>query len=277
MSKDNNLTVIQTQTGEVKLSTSIIQNYLTRGDGNLSKQEALMFLSLCKYNKLNPFLNEAYLIKFGNQQAQIVVGKDAFIKRANADVRYKGHRAGVIIIRENQIQEVEGTFYLDTDTLVGGWAEVHIKDRIPLKVTVKLSEYIGKKRNGETNSMWTNKPATMIRKVALSHALREALPETLSQMYAEEEMNVDTSNFKQVEPPSTVEAEEDKKAIDPFESKKEIVVDAEIIPEPQPKQAQKKKHEPVGQMQIEIPDEPQTEVEEVAPFLDPNYDEECDF
>ncbi|MBT2156545.1 recombinase RecT [Clostridioides difficile] len=31
-------------------------------------------------SKLNPFIKEAYLIKFGNSPANIVVGKDVFVK-----------------------------------------------------------------------------------------------------------------------------------------------------------------------------------------------------
>ena len=41
-----------------------------------------MFIELCKAQKLNPFIREAYLIKFGISPANIVVGKDVFVKRA---------------------------------------------------------------------------------------------------------------------------------------------------------------------------------------------------
>ena len=47
----------------VKLSPAIIRNYLVNGNGNVSDQEVVMFLNLCKFNRLNPFLQEAYLIK----------------------------------------------------------------------------------------------------------------------------------------------------------------------------------------------------------------------
>ena len=36
--------------------------------------------------------------------------------------------------------------------------------------------------------MWASKPGTMIRKVAVAQALREAFPEANSQLYAPEEM-----------------------------------------------------------------------------------------
>ena len=47
------------------------------------------------------------------------------------------------------------------------------------------------KSDGTINGQWSRKPATMIRKVALTQALREAFPEDLGGMYASEEMGVD--------------------------------------------------------------------------------------
>ena len=41
---------------------------------------------------------------------------------------------------------------------------------------VSLDEYIRKDKNGKPFSMWKEKPATMIRKVALVQVLREAFP-----------------------------------------------------------------------------------------------------
>jgi len=67
---------------EVSLSADIIKRYLVSGDpSKVTDQEVMMFLKLCQYQKLNPFLNEAYLVKFGNEKAQIIVGKDVFMRR----------------------------------------------------------------------------------------------------------------------------------------------------------------------------------------------------
>ena len=66
----------------VKLSPAIIRNYLVNGNGNVSDQEVVMFLNLCKFNRLNPFLREAYLIKYGSSPATMMLGKDAITKRA---------------------------------------------------------------------------------------------------------------------------------------------------------------------------------------------------
>jgi len=50
----------------VKLSADVVKNFLVSGNGRITDSEAMMFISLCRYQHLNPFLNEAYLVKFGN-------------------------------------------------------------------------------------------------------------------------------------------------------------------------------------------------------------------
>lgn len=75
----------------VKISPTTVRKYLVSGGGNVSDQEVMMFMSLCRYQHLNPFLKEAYLIKFGNNDpATIVTGKDVFTKRADANPNYAG-------------------------------------------------------------------------------------------------------------------------------------------------------------------------------------------
>ncbi|MDU7339344.1 MAG: phage recombination protein Bet [Clostridium sp.] len=180
---------------KVKLSPNIIRNYLVSGGGNVSDQEIVMFLNLCRFQHLNPFLREAYLIKYGgNQPATMVTGKEVFTKRARRNKDYAGQQAGVVVQKEDSTLENRiGTLVLENEKLVGGWAKVFIKEYVePVEITVSLSEYIGTKKDGEVNGQWSKKPATMIRKVALVQALREAFPEDFSGMYSQEE--VDTGN-----------------------------------------------------------------------------------
>ena len=54
------------------LNVETVKNYLVRGNGDITDQETLMFIELCKAQHLNPFINEAYLIKFGSQPAQTI-------------------------------------------------------------------------------------------------------------------------------------------------------------------------------------------------------------
>lgn len=169
---------------EVKLSFDIVRNYLTKGNGNVSDQDLVQFISICRFNQLNPFLNEAYLVKFGTTPAQMIVSKEALMKRAEANEQYDGLKGGLIIQRENQILELEGNFHLKTDILLGAWAEVYRKDRkFPVIAKVSLDEYDKKQ------SSWNEKKSTMIGKVAKVQALREAFPAQLGAMYTQEESN----------------------------------------------------------------------------------------
>lgn len=192
-----NLIKYETDHGEVQLSKEIIKRYLVSGDATkVTDQEVTLFIQLCKYQRLNPFLREAYLIKFGNSPATMVTGKDTFVKRAAKSPLCTGFAAGVIVQgADKKIEKRDGSFVLGGEKLVGGWARVHRKDwSVPLEVTASLEEYQQyKKDSDELNRNWKKMPATMIRKVALVQALREAMPEEYEGLYSPEEMNIDDS------------------------------------------------------------------------------------
>ena len=177
---------------KVRLSVSTVKNYLVSGNGNVTDQEVVMFLNLCKFNRLNPFLREAYLIKYGSSPATMVVGKDAILKRAMRNPRYSGFQAGVYVVRQDgTLEERPGSLTLPGESLAGGWAKVVVKGfDCPVEAAVSFEEYCQRK-DGKPTSNWAVRPATMIRKVALVQALREAFPEDLSDMYAAEEMGMD--------------------------------------------------------------------------------------
>lgn len=193
----------ETEQGEVQLTKDTVKRYLVSGDeraaANVTDQEVTMFLNLCKYQKLNPFLREAYLIKFGNSPATLVVGKDVFTKRAAKNENFNGYKAGVIVERKDgDLVYREGSLVTKNDFLVGGWAEVHRKDHeVPIRAEVSMDEYARTTRDGKLMSNWAKMPATMIRKVALTQALREAFPEDLQGMYSSEELPVDDSKLSE--------------------------------------------------------------------------------
>lgn len=179
---------------DVNLSYSIVKNYLTKGNGQVTDQDLTQFISICKYNQLNPFLNEAYLVKFGQQPAQMIVSKEALMKRAEICEKYEGIQAGIIVVRDGNVTELEGCFKLETDKLVGGWAKVYRSDRkFPIVSRVTLEEYDKKQ------STWNEKKSTMISKVAKVQALREAFPTQLGAMYtAEERGTIEDVAFEEV-------------------------------------------------------------------------------
>lgn len=177
---------------KITLTPSIVQNYIVGSDSPITLPEFKFFTELCKARKLNPFLKEAYCIKFGSQPAQIVVGKDAVLKRAILNKDYDGIESGIIVLSESgEVIERKGTFKLPTETLVGGWAKVYRKNwNHPTYCSVSFDEVAQKTKNGELNSNWKSKGATMVEKVAKVRALRETFVEDLGGMYEAEEMGV---------------------------------------------------------------------------------------
>jgi phage recombination protein Bet len=170
---------------EVELSPNIIRETITGGNNKITDSEVQMFIELCKYQKINPFLKEAYLIKYGDQPANIVCGKELFMKRAEKHADYDGMSAGIIVITaKGEVVNRPGTVYIyGAETLLGGWATVYRKNiKTPIESTVLISEYDSGK------SLWASKPATMIRKVAIVQALRESFPDTLAGLYSQEEI-----------------------------------------------------------------------------------------
>lgn len=162
--------------------------------------ECRIFLETCKQYHLNPFTKEAYLIHYDNKNGDtastIVLGKTCYMKMAEMHPQYDGFEAGIIVIDETagELIHREGSIVYQGETLVGGWAKTYRKDRSrPFYEEVKFSEYDTKK------SLWVTKPATMIRKVALVHTLREAFPATFGGLIDESEVPVDAeADFREL-------------------------------------------------------------------------------
>ncbi|GAK47747.1 phage recombination protein [Secundilactobacillus oryzae JCM 18671] len=167
----------------VKLNGNTVREYLVSGNGAVSDQEVVMFMQLCRFQKLNPFLHEAYLVKFGNNPAQIIVSKEAFMKRANSNPHFKGVKAGIMVARDDKIEQLDGAVKLPKDVLIGGWATVQRDDREETHVELALDEF------SKGQSTWKSMPNNMIRKTAMVNALREAFPESLGDMYTEDDKN----------------------------------------------------------------------------------------
>lgn len=206
---------------DIVLDEQTVVNYLVNGDSkNVTPQEVIMFMKLCEHQGLNPWLREAYLVKYGNQQASIVTGKTAFEKRAARCDKYRGFEAGIIVVRQDgSIENRTGTFYLPEERLVGGWARVYVDGYAkPVETAVSMQEYIGRKRDGSVNGQWNAKPATMIRKVAKAQALREAFPEDFHDTYIAEEVGAYDLPEMPIEPPHVGQ---------------QTIVETEIAPPPQ--------------------------------------------
>ena len=173
---------IETSSGKVTLTPEIIRKYLVSGTAPVSDSEIVMFINLCKFQRLNPFLREVYLVKYSDKApASMVTGKETFLKRAMRNPKYRGHKTGI---------SADGKM---------AWAEVYVHEyAVPIRCEVDYDEYVATKdewvNNKPTgrkipNRTWAEKPKTMLKKVALVQALREAFPEDLGGMYSQEEIN----------------------------------------------------------------------------------------
>lgn len=207
--------------------------------------ECKIFLETCKQYHLNPFTKEAYLIHYDNKNEDtasiIVLGKSCYMQMAERNPNFDGFEAGVIVLTaDGQLLNREGSIVYDGDggeTLLGGWAKVYRKDRTRASYEeVKLSEY------DTGNSLWNGKKATMIRKVALVHALREAFPSTFGALYDESEVSVHVDAESDAR-----EVAEDLPVLDPFAgSHRHRKTAGTLIPAPDAPSAEESADDPFG-------------------------------
>lgn len=204
--QDRQAQVVQyeTERGEVALSVRLVREHFCP---EATGAEAYAFIQLCKFHRLNPFLREAYIVKYQKDKpAQFFPGKDAWTSRAEQNPHYKGFKAGIVIGPDasGPMEYRESTLYTPEEKLIGGWCEVYRDDRQdPIRIEVALHEYDRKQ------SLWNSHKGTMIRKVALVQAHREAFPSMFAGLY-------DQSDFSSSElPDDTIVVEGSGTWLDP--------------------------------------------------------------
>lgn len=187
---------------DVKLSPAIVAKYIITGNTQATDKDVYAFMAKCQARHLNPLAGDAYMTTYRNKDgsvtSNVIVSKDYFVRTAAQQPGFDGMNAGIIVrTKDGDLVYREGSFKLPDEELVGGWAKVYDKGRShPSTAEVSLEEY------DTGRSLWRTKPATMIRKVSLVQALREAYPGAYGGIY-------DSSEVEQqpVEPPVQVEAE----------------------------------------------------------------------
>lgn len=184
---------------DVKLSPAIVARYIVAGNQPASDKDIYAFMARCQARHLNPLAGDAYMTTYRNKDgsvtSNVIVSKDYFVRTAAQQPGFDGMKAGIVVkTEEGELLYREGSLKLKDETIVGGWAEVYDKRHAhPSRAEVSLDEY------NQHRSLWNSKPATMIRKVALVQALREAYPGAYGGVYDSSEMG------GAVEPPAPVE------------------------------------------------------------------------
>lgn len=204
--------------GLVELTPETVTKYLKRGNKDLNEQEIRLFIELCKYQKLNPFIGEAYAIKFGDD-FQMVIGYDTYKRRAEENPAYRGRKSGIVVLRGSQVVQKEGTCLYPGEELLGGWCRVYRQMANGLQIEefkeVSLAEYDKKMAN------WKSKPCTMIEKVAVSQALRAAFPKDYTSLYTAEEVGTPDQYTNADQKPVTVNQETGEIEEDPLITKEQ--------------------------------------------------------
>lgn len=191
-----------------------IQQFIGQTCPQATQAEVDLFIARCRASRLNPFLNEAYLVKYGERPASIIVSKDALVKRADRMDSYDGMQHGVTVLtNDGQIVDREGQAYYREigEKLIGAWCKVYRKDRkIPVTAKVSLAEF------NQKRAQWNTMPAIMIDKVAQTTALRQAFPRDFAGMYEAAEIPGERQPEQQPEQqPAKVEAVEVAVEADP--------------------------------------------------------------
>ena len=222
-----------------------------------SPQELQTLLAIVKNRNLNPFTKEVYFIKYGNNPAQIVVSKDAFMKRAEQNQNYDGFESGVIYEDEKgELKTKKGVILPRKSTLIGGWCEVYRKDRSrPVYREVELSAY-----NTHKN-WWQKAPGQMIEKVAIVAAVRDAFSENVGGLYTADETEQaapidvtprETQEDVKARKMAQIEQQRQEQA-QPVQPEPELVEDAEEAEEqPQPDFISSEQHDAIMQQVNEL-------------------------
>lgn len=140
---------------------------------NATNDELKLLLYMSKKYNLDILTREIWLVKFGDQPAQIYAGRDGFLKIAHGDKSDAFNGFNSDLLPKNLID------FITRDRRA--YCEVFRKDMsYPIRVVVNMKEY------NTGKSTWKKMPITMIKKVAESQALRKAF--TISGVYSPEEM-----------------------------------------------------------------------------------------
>ena len=177
----------------ISLSFEIVKKYLVRGNSQaITSQELIFFMGICKSKGLNPFKQDCYLVKYGNDPAAIIQSIDYFRARAKAQPDCVGWCKGIIVKdkQTGEIRKTNGFIDKDEEILVGGWFRAKpIKWETPCDLEVNLSGYIKKTKDGRITKFWSeeNQPS-QIAKVAESQGLRLCWPDEFQGIYSDVEI-----------------------------------------------------------------------------------------
>lgn len=182
------------------LTKDTIKKYLCP---SATDQELTFGLQIAKTFNLNPLKREVYFVKYGNSPMSILTGYEVYLKRAERSKKWNG-------------MEVTTSGSVKDGNLVA-IVKIYKKNwDYPINHEVYYSEYVQNKADGSPNKFWATKPITMIKKVAVSQALRLAFPDEFDGMpytsdeVVDQEKIVDITTLNNKEEQHTISNIEDQ-------------------------------------------------------------------
>lgn len=195
------------QLGKVNAEYTAAQKSFMKGliNPDLTDSELMLFVKYAEGLKLSPFRKEIIAVVYkgsAGRTVNTIVTKDGkmtiasrtgeldsifteaiYVKEKKTPVNTLDAEGKVILSTLPEVAEITKVQAWEGGKLWGGFAAVTRKGKT-FTVTVPLSEYT------TGRSVWSTKPSTMIKKVALSQALTMAFPEILGGVYDESEMGM---------------------------------------------------------------------------------------
>ena len=240
--KRRNMDIIEHQGNSVQEIQPIaptvenLRTYLKVPEGK-KDTELMLDLEIARQRGLNPFTGEMYYA----QDGRLAVTKSGESILAARNPNFTPPTTGLVVLtKDGELAEREGSVKLPTDKIIGAWAKV---ESLGYETAISFYEYYNgayvldencdkvkdakgfdKKKtrsDGKTmgTNVWDSKPATMIRKVALTHALRECFPQVYSGIYDESESGfMETAN----QTPQTTQATQPTQPIKKVETIEEF-------------------------------------------------------
>ena len=156
----------------------------------LTSEEFDFFLGLGRGLGANPFNREIWAVKYrSDQPASIFLGRDFYRRKAQEQEDYDGHIVDSVYSKDHysvKNGEVDHSYNMNGERgdLVGAYCVVRKKNLSqPYYIFARLDEY----QKGTGNPIWSNKPDTMIKKVAEAQGLRGAYQGVFAGTYDESE------------------------------------------------------------------------------------------
>src|SRR5262245_34272155 len=108
----------------VKLDYGTVKDVICKGQQGLTDGEVMLFMRFCQHMEANPFIGDAYLVKYKESMpAANVVGVGYHEKKADSYKEFQGIESGIIVEDEDgQEHDKTGCHLSKRETLVGGWA-----------------------------------------------------------------------------------------------------------------------------------------------------------